>query len=213
MTRYRLSAAISKVLLPAWLCALAAGFGVLEHYASTPEVQGRAPERWLPASGVPRGADRWTLLIFIHPYCPCSRATLEELSQITARCGDRLEAHVLFVLPPEEQADCQRQELWRAAAAMPGVRLRLDLDGVEASRFGARTSGQGLLFDPEGTRRFAGGITISRGHAGANPGEDAIVSWVCHGRAEVAEAPTFGCALPIRVNLPNSMELEAEKVP
>ena len=195
MTTLRSPLSACKWLLPSWGIAVLAGFAWLQLYAATPQTQGRAPLNW-PASSVPRSGNGSTLLVFIHPYCPCSRATLEELAAIMSRCHGRLEALVLFVIPASERAAWERHEYWRAASAIPGVRAMLDRDGVEASKFGARTSGQTILFDQAGARRFAGGITASRGHAGDNEGQNAVVAWVNAGRAETSATPTFGCTLP-----------------
>jgi len=197
MTALRPPLTACKWLLPSWGIAVLAGFAWLQLYAATPETQGRAPLVWPPSSSLPRSADGSTLLVFIHPYCPCSRATLEELAAMMSRCDGRLKALVLFVIPGSERAAWERHEYWRTAAAIPGVQAGLDRDGVEASRFGARTSGQTILFDREGVRRFAGGITVFRGHVGDNDGRNAVVAWVNAGRAEVSATPTFGCALPV----------------
>jgi hypothetical protein len=199
MSRYWPFAARQNLLLAVWLLALLAGFAWLQLHASTPERQAPAPREWPASSRLKLNADGCTLLVFIHPYCPCSRATLEELARIMTRCRGRLEAQVVLTLPGDERADWERLEYWTGAAAIPGVRPTADVDGREAQRFGARTSGQTLLFDQSGTLRFAGGVTASRGHAGDNAGEDAIVSWVLDGIADVVETPTFGCGLPLEL--------------
>jgi hypothetical protein len=71
----------------------------------------------------------------------------------------------------------------------------IDDEGAEANRFHAATSGQTLLYDADGRLLFSGGITGSRGHAGDNAGENAIVSWVNSGAAARTETSVFGCAL------------------
>ena len=70
-----------------------------------------------------------------------------------------------------------------------------DLDGVEAQRFGAATSGQAFLYNQAGALLFKGGITASRGHSGDNLGRDAVVDLVTSGVASVSAAPVFGCSL------------------
>jgi hypothetical protein len=67
--------------------------------------------------------------------------------------------------------------------------------GQKPIAFGAATSGEALLYGPDGRLEFAGGITSSRGHEGDNPGADRIVSLVTTGSAELATAPVFGCPL------------------
>jgi hypothetical protein len=70
-----------------------------------------------------------------------------------------------------------------------------DADGSEARRFGAETSGHTLLFDPNGSLLFSGGITASRGHAGRNAGESAIIAAVNGKRTDRTGTPVFGCSL------------------
>jgi hypothetical protein len=83
--------------------------------------------------------------------------------------------------------------LWETAAAVPGVRVVRD-DGAEAWRFGARVSGQVMVYDHAGRLQFSGGITGARGHEGDNAGRDAIEALLA-GRPHAASAFVFGCLL------------------
>jgi hypothetical protein len=85
--------------------------------------------------------------------------------------------------------------LRRSAAEIPGVSVLSDPDGAEARRFGAQTSGHTLLFDHTGRLLFSGGITQSRGHAGDNAGESAIVSLINTQAADQTKTQVFGCSL------------------
>jgi len=80
-------------------------------------------------------------------------------------------------------------------SAIPGVEVMADPDGVEAGRFGGATSGEVLLYGPDGHLTFAGGITSARGHEGDSPGAERIYDLVTTGHAELAVAPVFGCPL------------------
>ncbi len=73
--------------------------------------------------------------------------------------------------------------------------VRRDDAGSEARRFGVETSGQTLLYDRRGTLIFSGGITGSRGHAGDNAGEAALVDLLTHGAADRHGSNVFGCPL------------------
>jgi len=66
---------------------------------------------------------------------------------------------------------------------------------VEARRFGVETSGQTLLYDAGGRLIFSGGITGSRGHAGDNAGEAALVALLTSGQADRRATSVFGCPL------------------
>ena len=71
----------------------------------------------------------------------------------------------------------------------------LDDDGREARLFHAATSGQAVLYDPQGRLLFSGGITASRGHSGDNAGRSSIVSLVHAGVPDRTETSVFGCPL------------------
>ena len=84
--------------------------------------------------------------------------------------------------------------MWERAGRIRGARRVVDAAGQEAKRFGAKTSGFTLVFDRAGMRRFEGGITGSRGHAGDNVGRRAVELLLAGDRGPDAHA-VFGCAL------------------
>jgi hypothetical protein len=103
------------------------------------------------------------LVLFAHPECPCTRASLAELARLLARFEDRLTADVVFLRPSDVGAAWDGSDLWRTASAMPGVTAVRDDDGVEAVRFRATTSGAAVLYDARGRLLFRGGLTSARG--------------------------------------------------
>jgi hypothetical protein len=112
-----------------------------------------------------------------------------------ARLQGKVYAYVLFLQPAQSDANWEDTGLQRSAAAIPGVKVRSDVDGVEARRFGAETSGHTLLFDRDGLLLFSGGITEFRGHAGDNTGERAIESLVNNQPPARTATFVFGCSL------------------
>src|ERR1700722_18065386 len=82
-----------------WASAVGVGFRVLVIHERTSGAQEEAPARWPWDTTVSRDATRPTLLLFLHPQCPCSRATVAELERLMARASGRLAARVLFVVP------------------------------------------------------------------------------------------------------------------
>lgn len=178
-----------------WLGGLAAGFGMVWAYKTTPGAAGTPPPRWPEQSSLARDPARATLLIFLHPHCDCSRASLQQLDQIVQRAGARVSATVLFVRPAGAEAGWERSPLWAAAAAIPGVATRLDVAGAEATRFGALTSGQVLLYSAAGRLLFAGGITGVRGHVGDNAGSSRVLGLLLRGQADQPRARVYGCVL------------------
>ncbi len=75
------------------------------------------------------------------------------------------------------------------------MRVIRDDGALMAAAFGAETSGQVFLYDAQGSLRFSGGITESRGHVGDNAGR-AAVEQLLQGKAPVkTRTPVFGCSL------------------
>lgn len=136
-----------------------------------------------------------SLVLFVHPQCPCTRATIGELARIVAQCQGRLETFVLVFKPAQSSQEWEQTALCQEARAIPGVRVLSDADGREARRFAAKTSGQVALFDAAGRLVFSGGITGSRGHSGDNAGRTAVVSLVNGAASERDRTFVFGCSL------------------
>jgi hypothetical protein len=137
-------------------------------------------------------------VLFLHPRCSCSQATVAELERILTRTADKLEASVVFYQPPDADEAWTQSNLCTSVSALPHVRVVADVDGVEARRFHVKTSGHALLYDNLGRLQFSGGITAARAHHGDNPGETAILALVRGEPSERRETPVFGC--PIRAD-------------
>ncbi|MDG3008248.1 hypothetical protein [Paludisphaera mucosa] len=179
----------------AWVVAVCAGFILLASYTSTPGAVGDPAGRWPASSRVVPEPGRANLVMAVHPLCPCTRASIAELSRIAARCGDAVSVHVLFLRPDGVDQAWEESDLWTAAAAIPGTRVHVDRGGLDAARFGAATSGHVVLYDANGTLLYSGGITGSRGHEGDNRGREAVISFLTTGRAHQDCGPVFGCPL------------------
>ncbi|APR86527.1 Hypothetical protein A7982_11876 [Minicystis rosea] len=186
-------------LIAGWIVAVAFGVWQLQRYHNTPSPthERAAPALWPSASGLVASPDRPTLVMFAHPRCTCSRASLGELEEVMARLGAGVTAYVVFYRPSPAPAGWDDSELWRRAQSIRGVEARWDDDGREAARFSASVSGQTLLYDREGQLRFAGGITGSRGHLGDNLGRRRVLAFFSSssGKADDREAPVFGCSI------------------
>jgi hypothetical protein len=120
---------------------------------------------------------------------------MEELNRVLATYRGELAVRVLFFTPSDAGPEWRQSSLWESAEAIPGVTVEADLDGHQARRFGAETSGDVLLYDRQGALLFQGGITAGRGHAGDNPGASAIVALLSSRQATTRETPVFGCSL------------------
>ena len=178
-----------------WIVAVAYGQRALLNYDFAAAPPANAPKQWPAQSTLPHSSGVPTIVMVAHPHCPCTRATIEELAVIMTRLHNHATADVVFVHPRGFSDSWEKTDLWESAARIPGVSVLDDLDAVEATRFGARASGQTMLFSSDGKLLFSGGIVPFRGHAGDNPGRAAIVSLVSTGTAKVQQTSAYGCSL------------------
>jgi hypothetical protein len=179
----------------AWAGTAVFGGHALLKYENSPGKVGQVTSAWPAYSQVQLATDRPTLVMAAHPQCPCTRASVAELAQLMAHVQGKVQAYVLFYSPRDSSADWQNTDLRRTAAQIPGVTVLSDVDGAEAQRLGAETSGHTFLFDPSGHLLFNGGITASRGHSGDNAGESAIVSLIDNRTSARTKTFVFGCSL------------------
>jgi hypothetical protein len=180
-----------------WLAALGVGFAALLAYKNTPgadDVDGH-PGRWPAGTTVPRDPSRHTLVMFAHPRCPCTEASVTELGRVMSELSGHVSAVVVVVALEGVDEGWDSVSLAGRAGRIPGVTVVRDPDGREATRFGALTSGLVMLYDAGGTLQFSGGITASRGHEGDSFGERRVVSLVKTGTADRRDSPVFGCGL------------------
>lgn len=177
-----------------WVVGSGLGLAAITRYSLAPGEAPEPPSTWPADLALPTDPERATLVMAVHPRCPCSRASLDELAKLLAHVGDRVSAQVVFVVPPGAEQRGEESELWSRVGAIPGVGRVLDR-GPIAERLRVATSGHTLLYGRDGALLFSGGITAARGHAGDNGGSEAIASLLLRGDAADRRNPVFGCAL------------------
>ena len=179
-----------------WIALLIAGFGILMHEAYQP-VRSTGPAATFPANpAVALDPQQPTLVLFAHPQCPCTTATLDNLDQLRTQANDGLAVTVVFTLPPGVPPGWEKGKLLRMAERMRGIRIVVDRGGSIARAFGVIGSGHVLVYARTGRLLFSGGITPARGHEGDNAGSDAIVELTKgHVPPNVIHEPVFGCTL------------------
>lgn len=176
-----------------WCAGIGAGICYSLQYESTPGIIAPAARNWPRDTSCTLSIDRPTLVMFIHPQCPCSRASLHELEVLQTRYRDRVHVQIIFWRPRHASESWTQTELWNIANRIPGVRLSIDQTGKEQHQFGARISGEVWLYLPSGGLAFHGGITGGRGHEGDNPGRTSIECLLRENVLPVAMTPAFGC--------------------
>src|SRR4051812_8688111 len=74
--------ALLAMLALAWVAGLAFGVERIWAYNATPAVNAVAPPQWPGSNLISLTAGRSTLVMFVHPQCSCTRASLAELDSI-----------------------------------------------------------------------------------------------------------------------------------
>ena len=142
-----------------WAVAVLIGAATLLQYSlfegARADVPLRQPEKQSVTAAEKSKAD---VFVFVHPHCPCSRATVTQLNRLTACSNSEAIIHVLFFCPDSQPDAWTRTTL--------GLRQRT----------------------------FSGGITGSRGHAGACRGSDVLMNIIQGREVCSTELPVFGCA-------------------
>jgi hypothetical protein len=187
---------IAGILSLSTICTLA-GIALLFTFDQTAGAVSAVPVQWPSSSAIERPGANGALLVFVHPGCSCTVATLHEIATLSAGRNSqsrRLATTVLFYRP--RNSKWLPGSLWsKVEGEIPGAHPVWDDDGREARLFGARTSGYALLYGANGDLLFDGGVTGSRGHEGGNLGIDRLRTAVDTGRPAPRGSLVFGCAL------------------
>lgn len=183
-----------------WIGVLVIGTTISATYENKPGDQGFAPAFAVSNNDVQpakSSKSKFQIIMFVHPKCPCSRASMSELSDLMEKFPD-LTATVFFYKPATAKRGWEKTEIWRKASSIKNITPKIDLDGQKAKTYRIVTSGEVLLYDSSQRLVFSGGITGSRGHVGENISEDTIEKILLKRENIVGKsynAPVFGCRI------------------
>ncbi|MEM7312904.1 MAG: hypothetical protein AAF497_07105 [Planctomycetota bacterium] len=168
----------------------------LVRYEFTPGQHAHAPRSLTSelASEVGTKADGFVMLVFVHPRCPCTAATMSELERLAARLNPSVASTVCVYLAGGVPESWAQTDYWERARQISSCRVICDRHGELAAAFGVATSGHVLLYH-DSNLLYSGGITSSRGHEGGNEGIEAIVKMVQEHDRTFTERPVFGCVI------------------
>jgi hypothetical protein len=183
----------------AWGSLVGTGFIMIHRFETTPGPRGDAPPLWPAGCPFQPDAGRFTLVMALHPHCPCSRASVRELAALVGRFPERAAVYVLVYEPEEVPAGWHENELERSVQKIPGAQIIHDRDASLAHQFGCETSGHVLLYGTDGVLVFSGGITRGRGQDGASAGREVIAQWLLDRQAPEMKTNVFGCPLMVSV--------------
>lgn len=160
-----------------WLLAIAVVFGAFAKYHSTAGAGANAPST-LPIHTMCEQPDckDYHLLFFVHPGCPCTKASWYELERILPPISTRTHVTAIVVeylnsIPAEDQTD-----VVKLIGASKNIDVVFLPENAVRNEFGVTTSGQCLLYNTSDILVFEGGVTPSRNHTGPNKGIEKIMS-------------------------------------
>lgn len=185
-----------SLLLLIWLSVSIAGMVYLARYENTPAESNVSHPSAFPAESLiqPDGENP-LLIFFVHPKCPCTRASLNEFKRLMTDLDGKLQIYFVFMKPLDADENWTKTDLRASAEALPNVRVLIDENERETTLFNAQTSGLILLYDRKGNLKYNGGITSSRGHEGDNAARQAIYNIIKFDSDENSKMPVFGCPL------------------
>lgn len=180
----------------AWIAIALFGWNSLLRHTYQPAGVEEGATNWPDADRNPTSA-AYTVVVFAHPLCPCTRATLNKLHESITRFPDDRRIEVIFATAGLDSADVADSFNVRTARRLEGVEVRFDETGEIVRRFGATVSGEVFAFDREGRRVFHGGITTGRGHEGDSTSQREFERRICGRASDAFSAPVYGCLLPL----------------
>lgn len=178
-----------------WVALISIGHLVLFEYEMTASPLADTKRIFPMKSKIRIAHGRQNIIVFLHPCCPCSDATVEEFRQLMREGEKDSVGTVVFYMPPKEEGEWSLRPIITSVKRIRNVSVVYDTDGSQAALFGATTSGHVLVYDGRGLLQFSGGITGSRGHAGENHNFDVAKNSILAKNPKFATAPVFGCSL------------------
>lgn len=181
--------------MASWLLVCVVCFGALNFYKLRPGPVGKIQKSWPVNTPFEYDRNFYNLVLFAHPKCGCTYASLVELEKLLNETNNKLKVKVFFYHPKGSGPTWSEGESRKLALKLPATEVYDDVAGIVARNFGAMTSGQVMVYSPGGELTYAGGITESRGHIGDNQGIRSIASVIATGMPNIQMQPTFGCML------------------
>lgn len=153
--------------------------------------------------GITSLVEQPTLYLFMHPRCPCTRATIAQLDRVLTASGlEKAELPAVVVVATIPSSAGENDDAWREsdtlrmASELPNATVQYDSGGVKARSFGAQASGSIALYAADSRLLFAGGVTVSRGHEGDCLGSEQLLQQIKNPNEQVpVTAPALGCRL------------------
>lgn len=186
----------SLMIVSVWCSLSGIGFWSLISFAGQ---SGRAADfkvEWPKTSTLQHQDKLPVIVLFLHPLCGCSQSTMSEFERLMPTLFGKAQIHVVFLKPEGISEKSIKGSLWNRAKLLKGVEVHFDEFGTESQIFGAFTSGQLFLYNPDQKLVFEGGLTPSRGHEGDARAQDFLKSYFQQKtNTQVFHTAVYGCDL------------------
>lgn len=181
-----------------WALMVSLCFIGLMQYKAEPGTQSQPP-KVAPTANEPHSSLNNQLLVFLHPQCACSFATLNELKRLMHSINDTPTLTIYFadIMPI---AELKTHGLWELATSISSAHVTIDTDNQRIDTFDQHVSGNILFYNRDGQLAFNGGITSSRGHEGDSQGKLKLMAILNQESPAYASSETYGCRLKEEVN-------------
>ncbi|MGC3972620.1 MAG: hypothetical protein QM775_36330 [Pirellulales bacterium] len=148
-----------RIAVGIWGLLVIAGMAMLTAYANEPGATGEPPQRSRSANpGLQETSHKFQLSMFVHPRCPCSRASVRELARILSRGSSNVDATIYLYRPGRETDDWTAGDLRASAEQIPGLHVQTDPDGRRAAEMGV------AHLRRRTDLRCGGGVALPRRH-------------------------------------------------
>src|SRR4051794_27195181 len=104
--------------LAIWLAATVTTLVLIARYKATPGELGSAPDAWPGASAIQPTPGLANVVLFAHPQCPCTKASMTELARLADELGPTAAIHVVLVRPADAEVGFEEGTLADRARAI-----------------------------------------------------------------------------------------------
>ncbi len=155
----------------------------------SPGKGGASPNRFPSVNRVALNNNKPTVLVFVHPLCPCTPATISQLETITTA------AHITVIQSGPAVGLNKPDTSHRSTQDHRLGRQMSDASGELSRAFGAMTSGHVVAYSPEGELLFSGGVTPGRAMTGPSKGLTELREALQSHRRVSTSTDVFGCSI------------------
>lgn len=204
-----LNAITKLVLFVCFPCAICVGTWAIADYSNRPCDRGTPSLTLDPnqtsadllavlnefAQSELRRTDSKKLLVFYHPHCPCTAASLRNLQRINSSLVSERKIYAFAFHPQDEPVTWIESPTTKLLRGIPNITIIPDREAIACQAFGLSTSGHMLVYDEAQRLIFSGGITPGRGHEGDCQSSFDLRQKINGEKSTLNYWPVYGCSI------------------